>query len=139
MHLYQSLNRHFSLFGHKCFQTRTFLWPLTIHRRLLEIRKKYFGKNECCTKTLSAQDLELVPWTCFFKSLRLWSEGQQVNNFLCQDSNWKRRCWGVRKLHKYIQLSIISALEIITNNDQKYILINIKSDEQYKTWYNSYE
>ena len=114
MHLYQSLNRHFSLFGQKCFQTRTFLWPLTIHRRLLEIRKKYFGKNERCAKTLSAQDLELVPWTCFFKSLRLWSEGQQVNNFLCQDSNWKRRCWGARE--NYINISnYLSHLEIISD------------------------
>ena len=75
--------------------------------------------------SLKAWDYEAKgnKWTTFFAKIQI-----------------ERKGGGARKLHKYIKLSIISALEIIpTNNDQKYILINIKSDEQYKTWYNSYE
>ena len=70
----------FHCLGKNVSKHRHFLWPLTIIGRLLEIRKKTPWKKYTLLLHkyfVCPRDLELVPWTCFFQSSRLWSEGQQ--------------------------------------------------------------
>ena len=80
MHLYQSLNRQFSLYRQKCFQTQTFFVTIDHHRQITgDLKKTPWKKYTLLLHKdfVCPRDLELVPWTCFFQSSRLWSEGQQ--------------------------------------------------------------